>query len=221
LIDTTTNTATALPIANRTQGLALTANGRYAYMPNIFNSTVVVLDTTTNLVVATIPLASASYVFGNSLSPNLIVGTVSVTNEPALTSLGFGQFVDFQPGTLQTAAGLNDTHTLSLLTEGTIDTNGFDSTFSGNVIGVGTLIKAGAGTLTLSGTNTYMGGTTASGGVLIFAPSRGQADREQSHHRRHGNPWWPYWLLRTKASILSAARSSNGPPKSQPSIFAR
>ena len=35
-----------------------------------------------------------------------------------MTSLGFGQYVDFRDGMLQTLASLNDAHTLSLITPG-------------------------------------------------------------------------------------------------------
>ena len=44
--------------------------------------------------------------------------------------------------------------------------NNSSTTFSGSVIGTGTLIKSGTGTLTLSGSNSYSGGTVVSGGVL-------------------------------------------------------
>ncbi|WP_043879055.1 S8 family serine peptidase [Azorhizobium caulinodans] len=58
--------------------------------------------------------------------------------------LGYGQFV----------------------TTTTLDTKGYSSTFSNDISGTGGLIKAGAGTLTLIGTNTYSGGTTIAGGTL-------------------------------------------------------
>ena len=44
--------------------------------------------------------------------------------------------------------------------------NGTSTSFSGNIGGTGALIKAGAGTLTLSGTNTYTGATTVSAGTV-------------------------------------------------------
>ncbi len=58
--------------------------------------------------------------------------------------LGYGQFVE----------------------TATLDTKGYSSTFSNDISGVGGLIKAGAGTLTLIGANTYAGGTTINGGTL-------------------------------------------------------
>ncbi len=48
----------------------------------------------------------------------------------------------------------------------TLDTRGYSSTFGNDISGVGGLVKAGAGTLTLIGTNSYAGGTTISGGTL-------------------------------------------------------
>ena len=47
-----------------------------------------------------------------------------------------------------------------------------DDDFAGNIIGNDALALSGSGQLTLSGTNTYTGGTTVSGGTLdIAAPS--------------------------------------------------
>ena len=48
----------------------------------------------------------------------------------------------------------------------TIGGNNQSTTFSGQIIGGGSIVKAGSGTLTLTGNNTYGGGTTISGGTL-------------------------------------------------------
>ncbi len=101
-------------------------------------------------------------------------GPLLVANDAALTTLGFGDpslgfptFVDFNGGTLQATGNLIVARTISLLTlGGTIDTNGFDSIFSGEIINSGSLTKVGTGTLTLSGNNTFSGGTNIAGGVL-------------------------------------------------------
>ncbi|MGO4841765.1 autotransporter-associated beta strand repeat-containing protein, partial [Rhizobiaceae sp. 2RAB30] len=47
-----------------------------------------------------------------------------------------------------------------------IDSAGSTLTLSGTAIGVGGLHKEGAGTLVLTGTNTYTGGTVVNGGTL-------------------------------------------------------
>jgi outer membrane autotransporter protein len=168
VIDTATH-AVVNTIAGESNplGVAVTPDGLHAYVANQDNNTVSVIDTATHAVVNTIAVGSAPFAFGDFVGPNLITGTLRVGNEAAMTGLGFGQYVDFRGGMLQTSASLNDAHTLSLITPGgTIDTNGFDSAFSGNVIGAGAFTKTGAGTLTLTGANTYSGGTSFNGGIL-------------------------------------------------------
>lgn len=49
---------------------------------------------------------------------------------------------------------------------GSFDTNGHTARIEGTISGGGSLVKASAGTLILTGTNTYSGGTTVSTGVL-------------------------------------------------------
>ncbi len=73
------------------------------------------------------------------------------------------------PSTLRLLAAMDSPRAVHLNgATGTLDTNGFNSTFSGPIDGTGTLIKAGAGTLTLTGKNTYSGGTTLTGGTLFL-----------------------------------------------------
>ena len=52
---------------------------------------------------------------------------------------------------------------------GTVDTNGYDVTLDGSLSGdsTSTLIKMGAGTLTLSGSSIYKGGTSVEAGALV------------------------------------------------------
>src|ERR1700676_4835144 len=168
VIDTATQAVVStIPVGSLPFGVAVTPDGLHAYVVNGFGNTVSVIDTATQAVVNTIPVGSNPTSFGNFVGPNLITGTLSVGSEAELTGLGFGQFVDFRGGTLRTLTSLNDAHTISLITPGgTIDTNGFDSTFSGNVIGAGAFTKTGAGTLILTGANTYSGATTISAGTL-------------------------------------------------------
>jgi outer membrane autotransporter protein len=168
VIDTAAQAVVSIiPVGSLPFGVAVTPDGLHAYVVNGFGNTVSVIDTATQAVVNTIPVGSNPTSFGNFVGPNLITGTLSVGSEAELTGLGFGQFVDFRGGTLRTLTSLNDAHTISLITPGgTVDTNGFDSTFSGNVIGAGAFTKTGAGTLILTGANTYSGATTISAGTL-------------------------------------------------------
>jgi subtilase-type serine protease len=48
-----------------------------------------------------------------------------------------------------------------------VDTQGYDSTWSGDIHGAGGLAKRGLGTLTLTGKNIYSGPTTVAGGTLV------------------------------------------------------
>lgn len=50
-----------------------------------------------------------------------------------------------------------------------VDTKGYSATFSNDISGAGKLGKKGEGVLTLTGTNTYSGGTEVNGGVLVTA----------------------------------------------------
>jgi outer membrane autotransporter protein len=52
-------------------------------------------------------------------------------------------------------------------TDSTVDTAGLNATLSGDISGGGALTKTGVGTLTLTGDNTYAGGTAISEGTLV------------------------------------------------------
>jgi YVTN family beta-propeller protein/autotransporter-associated beta strand protein len=181
VISTASNTVVGtIAVGQSPIGVSVTPDGKYVYVSNsnigsIGNTRplvgiVSVISTATNTVVASIPLGTVNLSFGSFISPNIIVaqgGPLLIANDAALTPLGFGQFVDFNGGTLKATGDLVTSRTISLLARGgTIDTNGFNATFSGNIINSGSLIKMGAGTLILLGNNTYTGGTTISAGTL-------------------------------------------------------
>lgn len=70
--------------------------------------------------------------------------------------------------------------TLASATNSTIDTNGYDGTFSGTFSGAGGLIKAGAGTLVLTGAQTYNGGTTIEAGTVRYGTNSTAVDYDQN-----------------------------------------
>ncbi|MEI6486249.1 MAG: autotransporter domain-containing protein [Sphingomonadales bacterium] len=86
------------------------------------------------------------------------------------TQLGAGQVnPNFTGGTLLVdAAGTYTTNFTIQSQGGTIDTNGLNAQFSGNFSGVGSLTKAGAGTLLLSTANSYSGGTYVNAGTIVM-----------------------------------------------------
>src|SRR5271165_4377070 len=172
VIDIATDTVVGLvTVGNKPLGIDITPDGKYVYVTNSQDGTVSVINTATNTVLgAPIAVGSFPISLGFFVGPNIIVAQgspLSVANDAALTPLGFGQFVDFNGGTLKTTGDMVTSRTISLLLlGGTIDSNGFDVTFSGDIINSGSLTKMGAGTLTLSGNNAYTGGTNIVGGVL-------------------------------------------------------
>ncbi|WP_194847478.1 autotransporter-associated beta strand repeat-containing protein [Candidatus Neptunochlamydia vexilliferae] len=94
----------------------------------------------------------------------LSIGTISFSDPD---NLGTGTLVTFGQGTLLASATLTlpSTKTFTLSTSGTLSTAD-TFTVEGIISGGGTLIKEGVGTVILTGTNNYTGGTTVSAGTL-------------------------------------------------------
>jgi outer membrane autotransporter protein len=99
----------------------------------------------------------------------LSVGTGFAINGP----FAGGGFVPNGPltadgGTIRTLAAVSFPNEVTLAAGGVIlDSNGFDSTFSGAFSSTGALTKANLGTITLLNDNTYSGGTLVRDGTLI------------------------------------------------------
>ncbi|WP_264052795.1 autotransporter domain-containing protein [Rhodopseudomonas palustris] len=150
----------------------MSADGSRVYVSSGTGATV--LDAATNNVIATVrtPI-SGNLSFGTGwIGPNVIVaagGAVSASSDAALTALGFGQYVNFNGGTVKLDGSFSTARTISLLAlGGVIDTSGFNLTLNGIIINDGRLTKAGLGILTLTGASTYAGGTLVTGGLVNF-----------------------------------------------------
>ncbi len=106
---------------------------------------------------------------GSHAMVNLNGGTLAVGRANGIQA-GAGNYAfNFGGGTLQVAGSDLTTSinaTLVNATTSTINTNGFNATWSGVLSGNGNLTKAGNGTLILAGNNTYTGNTTITFGTL-------------------------------------------------------
>jgi autotransporter-associated beta strand protein len=118
--------------------------------------------------------------FGNSYSgPNtLVAGTLNISNDSSLGNvpLSAQSNVTFNPGagnsaTLQSSAPLTLTAARGVVLAsgtGVIDTLVNDTTIAGVISGTGILRKEGSARLTLSGDNSYSGGTVVTAGTLAL-----------------------------------------------------
>lgn len=95
----------------------------------------------------------------------LRAGTISISSN---ANLGGASGLTFDGGTLQTTADITTARAMLVQSGGAIIDTAADTTLtaSGVVSGAGRLTKDGAGTLTLTGANTYAGGTFISGGIF-------------------------------------------------------
>jgi autotransporter-associated beta strand protein len=105
-----------------------------------------------------------SYSGGTTIS----AGVLNVSADNNLGSAAGG--LTFNGGTLQFGSAFNlaSTRTITLNGGGgAFDTNGFNTSISQGITGIGGLTKTGAGALTLSGSNSYSGGTVLNAGILV------------------------------------------------------
>ncbi|MBN3847281.1 autotransporter outer membrane beta-barrel domain-containing protein [Paraburkholderia sp. Ac-20342] len=108
---------------------------------------------------------------GNTYSGGTTItqGTLSVAADNALGAATGA--LTLNGGTLQLGASFDPAASRALsitANNGTIDTQGFQSTIAQNITGAGSLTKLGTGTLTLNGTaNSYAGGTQVDAGTLV------------------------------------------------------
>ncbi len=109
---------------------------------------------------------------GNTGTVNLDGGTLTVSS--IVSSTGTNRIFNFNGGQLTAGANLPAVSNLTLNVKdggANINTNGFSFVIGSPLLndGTGGLTKSGLGTLTLSGANTYVGGTSVTGGALRFS----------------------------------------------------
>jgi autotransporter-associated beta strand protein len=103
----------------------------------------------------------------------LTIGSGGITQGP-----GAATFL-FSGGTLQAGSSFSTSVPIQLTGNATLDTSGNSLNLSGALSGsLGSLLKQGAGTLAVTGSNTYGGDTTVNGGVLQVLGGRLPANNE-------------------------------------------
>jgi fibronectin-binding autotransporter adhesin len=127
----------------------------------------------------TLAAAAASLVDGTAVNVN--AGTLRLNNATALgnqAAVAVASDANLSLGASQTLGALNGAGNVVLngntLTVGS--TNNLNSAFAGTIANgtaAGGLTKAGTGTLTLTGANTYTGPTAVNGGTLVLTGSMG------------------------------------------------
>jgi fibronectin-binding autotransporter adhesin len=109
---------------------------------------------------------------GNTGTVNLDGGTLTVSS--IVSTTGTNRIFNFNGGQFTAGANLPTVSNLTLNVKdggANINTNGFSFNIGSPLLsnGSGGLTKSGLGTLTLSGANTYVGGTSVTGGALRFS----------------------------------------------------
>ena len=105
----------------------------------------------------------------NTYSGGTIIsgGTLQISSDANLGNASGALTFDTGIGTLRTTQTMNSARTINLLESATFDTvAGTTFNASGAITGAGALIKTGEGTLALSGSNGWLGGTLLTAGTL-------------------------------------------------------
>jgi autotransporter-associated beta strand protein len=151
----------ALTITGSSGGVAFEA-------PNVYNASLVTIDTTAVAGTDTITINSAD---NEHLNQSLTILTGSEVGDV----IQFDGPVAFSGSVSLSATNVNSTAagTIQTGTSLTITNTGTASTLAGAISGGGGVTKQGSGTLAVSGPNTYAGGTMVSGGVLRLGAAGG------------------------------------------------
>jgi len=170
------------PITLTTNG-TIDSNGNTFTLSGAISSTGALTKIGTGIL--TLSSNSSNYSGGTTLS----AGTIAVG---ASNALGTGTFIFGTSGTTLQAASSTLTlgNAIQITGAGNVDTNGNALTLSNTISdfsAASTLTKIGAGTLTLSGTNSYSGGTNLNLGTLAVGSSGALGTAALTFGNQNGN----------------------------------
>jgi YVTN family beta-propeller protein/autotransporter-associated beta strand protein len=151
------NITSSLPVTLQSQGGTIDTNGNNATLSGTISGP----GTLVKVGAGTLTLTgNNSYQGGTALN----AGTLAVGSNTALGTVA----LTFADGTTLQAAGngLSLANAMVLNGADTVDTQANALTLAGVLSGTGGLTKIGAGTLTLTGNNSYQGGTALNAGTL-------------------------------------------------------
>jgi fibronectin-binding autotransporter adhesin len=104
-------------------------------------------------------------------------GSVTIQSTGTTTFTGVNSYLGGTTVSSGTLAGNADSLQGGILNNANVNFDqSFNGTYAGAMSGSGSLLKSGAGNLILTGANTYSGGTTISGGILIGTSTSVQGD---------------------------------------------
>jgi len=172
-IGATSGSAAATALIDAASGQTFTVNGIIASAGNsgVNNLTVNSIASTPGMVI----LGGANTFAGTTAinGGTLTLGNSLALQDSTLNYNSLGGTLSFGSLTSATLGGLSGAQNLPLLNGSsaavalTIGNNNANTTYAGNLTGTGaSLTKAGTGTLTLTGNNSYSGSTVVNGGTL-------------------------------------------------------
>jgi fibronectin-binding autotransporter adhesin len=112
----------------------------------------------------TLELTGANTFGGAGQTVTVNSGTLSISSNGNLGNTSNG--LTFNGGNLLLSDDVTSARSVVLASGATFDTDTNTGTFSGTISGAGSITKAGLGSLALSGTNSYSGGTTINNGTV-------------------------------------------------------